>query len=133
MMFFLIIAAAGAMTGLSLFLVYNNFSGFEGDYNFLAGRLNIYIYALMIVSALMVISGILIFRGLMKRILVFKDDIERFTQNMIQGKQDVKLNVRGSDELKMLSTDLNRMADSYKEKISVLENAMRKRHVSCKY
>jgi diguanylate cyclase (GGDEF)-like protein len=125
--FFLVIAAVGVIIGFSFLIVYTVLSGFEKDYNFVIERLNMNIYALMIVSALTAISGVLIFRGLMSRILSLIEEVNRFTQNMIQGKQDSKLTIRGSDELNMLSVNLNRMADSYREKISVLENTMSKR------
>ncbi len=125
--FFIVVAAVLAIMGFSFLAAYNIFSDVGRDYNLIAQRLNTNIYALLIVSALTAISGILIFRGLMSRILRLIGELNKFTQNMIQGNQNVKIDIKGSDELKSLAENLNKMADSYKEKISVLENTMDKR------
>ncbi len=124
--FFVVVIAVLAITGFSFLAAYHIFSDFGKDYNFIAQRLNTNIYALMIISALTAISGIIIFRGLMNRILKLIGELNSFTRNMIHGGQKITVDVKESDELKTLADNLNRMADSYKEKISVLENSMDK-------
>ncbi|MEK7698428.1 MAG: hypothetical protein AAB310_02515, partial [Nitrospirota bacterium] len=125
--FFVVVAAVLAIMGFSFMAAYNIFSDIGRDYNLIAQRLNTNIYALLIVSALTAISGILIFRGLMSRILKLIEELNRFTQSMIRGEQNIKIDVKGSDELKSLAENLNTVADSYKEKISILETAVDKR------
>ena len=125
--FFVIVAAVLAIMGCSFIAAYNIFSDVGRDYNLIAQRLNTNIYALLIVSALTAISGILIFRGLMNRILKLIEELNGFTQNMISGEQNIKIDVKGPDELKSLAENLNTVADSYKEKISILETAADKR------
>ena len=126
--FFVVVAAVLAIMGFSFMAVYNIFSDVGRDYNLIAQNLNTNIYALLIVSALTAISGILIFRGMMKRILKLIEELNRFTQSMIRGEQNIKIDVKGPDELKSLAENLNTVADSYKEKISILETAADKRH-----
>ncbi len=125
--FFVVVAAVLAIMGFSFMAVYNILSEVGRDYNLIAHRLNTNIYALLIVSALTAISGILIFRGLMNRTLKLIEELNRFTQNMISGEQNIKIDVKGPDELKSLAENLNTVADSYKEKISILETAADKR------
>ncbi|MEF9475441.1 MAG: diguanylate cyclase, partial [Candidatus Mariimomonas ferrooxydans] len=125
--FFLVIAFILAIAGFSFFAAYNIFRGSGGEYQWVVQRLNTNIYTLIIVSALTAVSGVLIYKGLMSRILNLIGEINSFTQNMIQGQSDAKLEVKGSDELGILAGNLNKIADSYKEKVSGLENAMAKR------
>ncbi len=124
--FFVVIVAVLAITGFSFLAAYHIFSDFGKDYNFIAERLSTNIYALMIIAALTAISGIIIFRGLMNRILRLIGELNSFTRNIIHGEQKITVDEKESDELKTLADNLNRMADSYKEKISVLEHSMNK-------
>lgn len=125
--FFLVVIAILAIVGFSFLATYNIFKDFGSDYKVVFQRLNTNIYALIIISALTAISGVIIFRGLMSKILKLIEELNSFTQNVIQGRHDVKFDVKGSDELKLLAANINRIADSYNEKIVVLESAMAKR------
>lgn len=125
--FFLVIVFILAIAGFSFLAAYNIFKDFGDDYNWVVHRLNTNIYTLIIVSALTAISGVIIYKGLMGRIVNLIGEINNFTQNMLHGHHDAKLDVKGSDELGLLAANLNRIAESYKEKVFVLENAMAKR------
>jgi diguanylate cyclase (GGDEF)-like protein len=127
LVFFLVLIAVFAITAFSFLAVYTLFSDFEANYHFVVQRLNTNIYALMIVSALTAISGVIIFRGLMGRILNLIEELNKFSRRMSEGSYDSRLSIKGEDELSELSSNLNRMVDSYGEKISVLENTIDKR------
>jgi diguanylate cyclase (GGDEF)-like protein len=127
LIFILVLAAVLAIVGFSFLAIYHLFSDIESDYNFVIQRLNVNIYALMIVSALTAISGVLIFRSLTGRILMLIEEINSFTQNMLKGQQDVKLSIKGPGELSILTANLNRMAELYRERITMLEKSMDKR------
>ncbi|GBE05033.1 MAG TPA: diguanylate cyclase [Nitrospirae bacterium] len=126
--FTVVVAAVLIIMGLAFRATHNILTELGGDYKWLAGRLDISIYALLVVSTLAVISGIIISRGLMSRIFRLIEKLNTFTVNMAVGHDNSRLDVKnGSDELEVLASNLNRLSDSYKEKIVSLEDAIVKR------
>lgn len=115
------------ITFVSFFTAHDIFTTLGGDYKWLKQQLYISIYSLIIISVLTVGIGVLITRLLIRRIFNLVDELNLFTQNLIRGDKVTKMDLKGSDELTDLATNLNKIAESYKEKVFVLENAMAKR------
>ncbi len=125
--FFLVILAILIIAGLSFFIAINLFTDLGVDYKWHTQRLNISIYTLIIISFLTAASGVIISKALMNRIFNLIEEIRRFTKSMIQGDHDVKIDIKGSDELSDLASNLNNMAESYREKMSDLQKAIANR------
>lgn len=126
--------ASGLFIGVSvvlmvlLYLVANSiFRELSAYYDESLLRLSAVIYVMIAVFIILAVGAVIIFRILVNRMLKQIGEIDDFTETLVHGNYNASLDMRGSDELKHIAVNLNNIAESYKEKVFVLESAMAKR------
>jgi diguanylate cyclase (GGDEF)-like protein len=124
---FLVISVILAVAGFSFLAVNNLLKDSGNEYGKVFQDVKGSLYLIIVFSALIAAGGVIIFRLLVNRFFKGVEQLNVFTETMLKGRYKPGLDVEDSDELSRLSANLNDIAESYNEKVSVLENTAAKR------
>lgn len=117
---FFIAAAILVMMGVLYLITHTISVGVESDYEVVKQRLNIFLFLIVALSAMIVAGVLIIFRLVMGKIIDPIEELSRFPEMMLDGRFEGRLDVRGIEELRVLATNLQKVAHSYKEKADTI-------------
>mgnify|MGYP000539573572 CR=1 FL=1 len=115
-----IVATILVMMGILYLITHRIPLGIESDYEAVRQRINTILYLTIALSTMIIAGVLIIFRLLMGKIVDPIEELSRFPQMLIDGRFDGRLDVRGIEEYRILATNLQKIADSYKEKTDTI-------------
>lgn len=115
-----IAASILVMMGILYLITHTIPVGIESDYEAVRQRINTILYLIIALSTMIIAGVLIIFRLLMGKIVDPIEELSRFPQMLIDGRFDGRLDVRGIEECRILATNLQKIADSYKEKTDTI-------------
>lgn len=124
---FLVIGGILTVACFSFLSVNNLLKDIGSEYGEVFRNVKGALYMVIVFSALIAAGGVMIFRLLVNRFFKGVERLNVFTETMLKGRHKHGLNIKDSDELSRLSANLNDIAESYNEKVSVLESVVAKR------